>query len=151
PGNVNITAGRDVFGHFVLADGRGSINAGRNIGVPLINSDGSAGDPTRGFALSLINGGWDVKAAGSIYVQDVRNPNGIFGEKGTQNQNNRYIGFHVFNYDPDASVQFRAGDSVEITGLAAPHLPPSGVDTQYPTIPLIFPPTFKVTAGSGGF
>jgi filamentous hemagglutinin family protein len=146
PGNVTISAGGNVFGHYVLANGVGAITAGGNIGVPLKNSDGTTTDATRSFALSLIKGSWDVHAPnGSIYVQDVRNPNGIFGERSSAN--NKYAGYHVFDYDPLASVLFQAGDSVEITGGNAPHLPATG----RASIPLIFPPTLQVITGPGGF
>jgi len=78
PGNVSITtAGRNVYGHFVLANGFGTITAGGDIGVPLL------GAQSQDFALSLIKGGWTVTAVGNIYVQDVRNPNGIFKRSAT--------------------------------------------------------------------
>lgn len=144
PGNVTISAGGNVFGHYVLANGVGSITAHGNIGVPLVNSDGSAGDPTRGFALSLINGDWNVHADGNIYVQDVRNPNGVFGQR--SGGNNSYAGYHVFDYDPQDSLSFD-GYSVEITGLDAPHRVPN----VQQSIPLIFPPSLHVTTEAGGF
>jgi filamentous hemagglutinin family protein len=136
-GNVNIIAGRNVFGHFVLANGSGTITAGGNIGVPLLGAQG------QGFALSLIQGGWIVTATGNIYVQDVRNPNGIFNDRNVSG----YAGYHNFNYDPLASVLF-AGNSVEITGVGVPHTLPSSPGTA---IPLLFPPMLTVVAGAGGF
>jgi len=145
-GNVTITAGGNVYGHYVLANGQGSITAGGNVGVPLQNSDGTTSDSTKVFALSLIKGSWDISAPqGSIYVQDVRNPNGIFGERSSAN--NRYPGYHVFDYDPLASVFFQAGNSVELTGQSAPHTPARASEA----IPLLFAPTLKVVAGAGGF
>jgi len=138
PGNVKIIAGRNVFGHFVLANGLGTIIAGGDIGVPLL------GAQSQGFALSLINGNWSVTAAGNIYVQDVRNPNGIFNDRTVSG----YGGYHYFDYDPADSVTFTAGNSVEITGAGAPHTMPSVLGTP---IPLLFPPTLNVFAGVGGF
>jgi hypothetical protein len=145
PGNVTITAGGNVYGHYVLANGVGTVTAGGTIGVPLRNPDGTTGDPTRGFSLSLIAGKWNVDAPqGNIYVQDIRNPNGIFGER--PSANNRYPGYHVFDYSPQASVSLDAGNLVEFTGENAPHSAPRAVLD----IPFILPPTLEVLAGSGG-
>jgi filamentous hemagglutinin family protein len=147
PGNVTVTAGRNVYGHFVLANGVGSINAGGNVGVPLRNGDGTSGDPTRGFALSLIDGSWAVSAPqGTIYVQDIRNPNGIFGERA--GGNNNYEGYHVFNYSPFAAITLQAANRVEFTGQNAPHLPAQIFDRP---IPFLLPPTLRVFAGADGF
>ena len=148
PGNVTITAGGNVYGHYVVANGVGTITAGEDIGAP---TSVLANDPTKayqGFALSLIKGSWDVNAPnGSIYVQDVRNPNGILGEfLGSSSVN--YSGYHYFDYDPLSAVSFFAGNSVEFTGFDAPHSPPSN---PFAFIPLILPPTLKVTTGSGNF
>ncbi len=144
PGNVTITAGGNVIGHYVLANGVGSITAGGNIGAPLTDPN-----PSDGFALSLISGSWSIKAPhGSIYVQEVRNPNGIFGERSANSSPNNYAGYHYFNYDPNASVQFNAGNSVEFTGNDAPDSPPSGGGL---TIPILYPPSLSVITGSGDF
>ena len=59
-----------------------------------------------------------------------------------------YAGYHLFDYDPSASLTLDAGDSVEITGAGAPHGVPSAPGTS---VPILFPPTLNVTAGSGGF
>jgi filamentous hemagglutinin family protein len=136
-GDVNINAGRNVYGHFVLANGLASISAGGDIGVPLL------GAQSQGFGISLIKGGWTVSASGNIYVQDVRNPNGIFNDRNVSG----YSGYHYFNYDPSSYVIF-TGNSVEITGTGAPHTMPSNPGTP---IPLLFPPTLAVIAGAGGF
>ncbi len=137
PGNVTITAGGDVSGHYVLANGVGTITAGGNIG---------AATASGGFALSLVKGSWDISAPnGSIYLQDVRNPNGVFNDKGNATT---YAGYHLFDYDPSSSLTLDAGDSVEITGAGAPHGVPSSPGSS---VPILFPPTLYVTAGSGGF
>ncbi len=136
PGNVTITAGGNVSGHYVLANGVGNIAALGNIGAPTASG---------GFALSLVKGSWSVLAPdGSIYVQDIRNPNGVFDDTG--GSVSAFGGFHLFDYDPYSSATLEAGDSVQITGAGAPHLLPSG-----DFVPLLFPPTLQVTAGSGGF
>lgn len=137
PGNVDIQAGGNVYGHYVLANGIGRITAGGDIGVPLL------GAQSQGFALSLIKGNWTVTASGDIYVQDVRNPNGIFNDRNVSG----YGGYHHFDYDPSDFVFFN-GNSVEITGAGAPHTMPSSPGTS---IPLLFPPTLIVNAGAGGF
>ena len=148
PGNVTITAGGNVYGHYVLANGTGTITAGGDAGASL---DTLATYPTEGFALSLISGSWTVNAPnGNIYLQDVRNPNGIFGE--TSGYHPDYAGYHVFDYAATASVELDAGNSVEITGYDAPHFPLStgGTDGGYFT-PILFPPSLTVNAGAGGF
>jgi filamentous hemagglutinin family protein len=138
PGNVTVTAGGNVSGHYVLANGVGAITAGGNIGAPT-----AAG----GFALSLVSGGWSVLAPnGSIYVQDVNNPNGLFNDHG--GSVNVYPGYHLFDYSPQASLLLDAGDAVEITGAGAPHYAPSSPDNP---VPFLFPPTLAVIAGAGGF
>jgi filamentous hemagglutinin family protein len=137
PGNVTIAAGGDVSGHYVLANGVGTITAGGNIGSLTASS---------GFALSLVKGSWGISAPnGSIYVQDIRNPNGVFNDLGSQVADNP--NFHRFDYDPLASVLLQAGNSVEITGAGAPHDSPSTGST----VPTLFPPTLRVSAGAGGF
>ncbi len=102
----------------------------------------------------MIKGSWNVSAPnGSIYVQDVRNPNGVFNNvvysKRTDNSGNPlpYAGDHYFNYDPNAALLLQAGDSVEFTGFEAPHSPPDPADP----IPFILPPSLQVITGSGDF
>ena len=144
PGNVTITAGRNVYGHYVVANGIGTITAGGNIGVPL-----NSADQSQAFALSLISGGWNVYAPnGSIYVQDIRNPNGVFGEY-PGSSSTTYAGYHYFDYALSSSVLLEAGNSVEFTGVDAPQTPPS-ISGKAP-IPFILPPSLQVITGSGDF
>jgi len=136
PGNVTLAAGGDVSGHFVLANGVGTITAGGDIGAPTAND---------GFALSLVKGSWNVSAPnGSIYVQDVRNPNGVFDDKGSPSS---FGGYHLFDYDALASLTLNAANTVEITGAGAPHY----LTSIAQSVPMLFPPTLRVTAGAGGF
>ncbi|MEI9962340.1 MAG: hypothetical protein WDM76_14750 [Limisphaerales bacterium] len=67
PGDVTLTAGRNVTGHYIVANGAGIINAGNDAGT-------SASE----LALSLVSGGWTVSATRDIVLQEVRNPNGYF-------------------------------------------------------------------------
>jgi filamentous hemagglutinin family protein len=138
PGNVTITAGGSVYGHYVLANGVGTVTAQNgNVGVapPGIRN---------GFALSLVKGNWGVFAPnGNIYVQDLRNPNGIFNDAAGDVTSDP--GYHYFDYDPHASVLLFAKNSVEITGAGAPHSPVSGGGVS---IPILLPPTLRVIAGS---
>ena len=148
PGNVTITAGGNVYGHYVVANGMGSISAGLDIGASLATLQADRANEFMGFALSLIKGGWNVYAPkGSIYVQDVRNPNGIFGEPNNSSPDN-YYGFHFFDYDPSASLMLEAAHTVEITGFQAPHTPNSNPGVS---IPILLPPSLNVIAGDGGF
>ena len=132
PGNVTINAGGNVSGHYVLVDGIGNITAGGDIGAPT-----SSG----GFALSLVKGSWNVSTPGSLYLQDVRNPNGVFDDY------TYAAGYHVFDYDPLASLAL-TGKKVEITGAGAPH---GVVSAPGSTVPMLFPPSLRVNAGSDGF
>jgi hypothetical protein len=100
-----------------------------------------------GFALSLIKGSWKIRAPnGSVFVQDVRNPNGVLNDKAGSFGSAGSASYHYFDYDPLASVSFQAGDSVEITGSGAPHGTSSGT-----SVPILFPPSLQVIAGAGGF
>lgn len=131
PGNVTVTAGGGIFGHFVEANGSGMISAGQNVGGI---------DSRHGFALSLVKGSWNVYAPnGNIYLQEVRNPNGIFDTVAG--------GSHVFDYDPHASVLLEAGNLVEITGAA---LPRGGLIAGQTAPPIILPPSLHIIAGLGG-
>jgi filamentous hemagglutinin family protein len=136
PGNVTITAGGSVYGHYVLANGVGSITAGQDAGTPA--SDPS--QPNRDLALSLIKGQWNVNAPnGSICLQEVRNPNGVFDSLGGTGS----VGLNLFDYDPQAAVDLNAGVKVVLAGDSLPRL------SGYP-IPVILPPTLSISAGSGG-
>jgi filamentous hemagglutinin family protein len=147
-GNVTIKAGGNVSGNYVLANGMGSITAGGDIGIGGNAING-------GFALSLIKGGWSIFAPhGSIYLQDVLNPNGIFNDTYDSNQSDShgvtipYTGYHRFDYDPRASVLLNAANSVEITGSGAPLVPAT---TGGAAMPILLPPSLEVVTGSGGF
>ncbi|MGD1086286.1 MAG: filamentous hemagglutinin N-terminal domain-containing protein, partial [Verrucomicrobiota bacterium] len=104
PGNVTLTAGGNVTGHYVVADGTGTITAGND-----------AGTSSQNLSLSLIKGGWVVDAADNIYLQEVRNPNGMFN---SLRSSNPFL--FLFNYDPQASVTLGAGDGITITGSGLP-------------------------------
>jgi filamentous hemagglutinin family protein len=132
PGNVTISAGGNVFGHFVEADGTGSIYAGVNAGGL---------DSSHTFALSLVKGSWNVNAPyGSIYLQEVRNPNGTLNALGASSSPN----YHFFDYDPTDSVSLTAGDLVEITGRGLPR-PKSPINPG-----VLLPPSLAIVSGTGG-
>lgn len=129
PGNVTITAGHDVIGHYVVMDGAGVINAGRD-----------AGSTTRLLALSVADGGWTVNAGQDIMLQEVRNPNGIFNNKGFSTTASK----HLFDYSPGAYTVLDAGDAVDLLGSSLPR------NSGEQSIPEIFPPTLDIIAGAGG-
>ena len=148
PGNVTLTAGRNVVGHYVVADGTGTINAGVNIPqylldrqIILSNPDGDAGTTANELALSLIDGGWTVNAAQDINLQEVRNPNGILN---SLNSNSSL--YHYFDYGPDDYVDLNAGNEVHLWGN---NLPRSAAVGNLNTIS-IYPSTLDITAGAGG-
>lgn len=132
PGNVTIHADGSVYGHYVLANGFGNISAGQSIG---------SSETSRGFALSLVKGSWNINApAGNLYLQEIRNPNGTFDAKGTLAS---YPGYHLFDYHLSSSLSLNAGGAIEITGLGAPR-------NTTDLLPIIFPPQLQMAAGSGG-
>jgi filamentous hemagglutinin family protein len=140
-GNVTIVAGGNVYGNYVVANGTGSVTAGGNLGVP-----GAAANQNQGFALSLVNGSWSVYAPnGSIYLDDVINPNGVFND----NTRSGYSGYHHFDYGSSDSLLLDAADSVEITG--SPYLPLAPASQPGYSLPILLPPSLTVDAGSGGF
>ena len=141
-GNVTINAGGNVFGHYVLANGIGTITAGANVGQVPNSGIGSA------FALSLISGDWNVNATnGSIYLQEVRNPNGVFDTKKGLPRNGvvNLAGYHLFNYGANATVNLNAGIGVELTDQNLPR--PSDIVSS--KIPALYTPIFNISAGSG--
>jgi filamentous hemagglutinin family protein len=133
PGNVTITAGGSVYGHYVLGDGVGTVTAGQDIGTV-------AG---KGFALSLVSGGWNVNAPnGTIYLQEVRNPNGDFNVL----QPTKFIktnpGANLFDYGPQDYVNLTAY-GVVLTSQNVPRL-------SAEPVPVVYPSILDITAGSGG-
>jgi filamentous hemagglutinin family protein len=136
PGNVTINAKGNVFGHYVLANGVGSIAAG----VGSITAEQDIGSAGQSVALSLIKGSWNLSAPnGNIYLQEVRNPNGVFDQPASKNS----PGYHLFDYNPNASVDLAAGIGVYLTGQSVPRL--SNV-----AVPIIYPPSLDINAGPGG-
>lgn len=131
PGNVTISAGRDVGGHYVVRNGTGSVNAGRNAGLT-----------TRLLALSLVRGGWTVNAVNDILLQEVRNPNGVFNNLGSSSAVNR----HRFDYATEAYTVLSGGNSVQLRGTGLPRY----TDVFSQGIPAIYPGTLGITAGAGG-
>ncbi|HEX3799007.1 MAG TPA: filamentous hemagglutinin N-terminal domain-containing protein [Verrucomicrobiae bacterium] len=132
-GNVTITAGQSISGHYVVANGTGMITStGGNIGAPVTKN----GD----FDLSLVNGSWTVNAPkGYIYLREVRNPNGIFNDSGAAGT---FVSYHNFDYTPTASVDLEAGLFVEITG--------GGPRPSEAPVPVIFPPSLTIETGLMG-
>jgi filamentous hemagglutinin family protein len=135
PGDVTINAGGNVYGHFVEVNGTGAINAGQDIGT----SD-------QNVALSLVAGSWNLNAQQDIYLQEVRNPNGVFDNLTAFNPSTHRTGptagNHLFDYAPTASVSLTAGNGVDITGYDIPR--------PDDPVPMLLPPTLIINAGPGG-
>ena len=153
-GNVTVVAGGNVTGHYLVANGIGSIYAGVTFdasGNPIkdgsgnyvLGGAGSAGTSSSkpNLALSLISGGWNVAAAINIYLQEVRNPNGVFDTGAGAAWN------HYFDYAPDDYVNLTAGNLVQL-GAPTSTLPRDGSDGL--NVPSIYPSILKVAAGAGG-
>ncbi len=131
PGRVTVAAGRDVAGHFVVRNGEGSIQAGRN-----------AGTTARLLALSLVDGGWTVEAGLDVLLQEIRNPNGLFNNLGATTAPFR----HRFDYAPDAFATLRAGQAIQLRGTALPRFG----DAFSQGMPPIYPGSLTLEAGAGG-
>lgn len=149
PGNVTLNAGGDIIGHYMLRNGVGTINAGVQVqdgAVTVINASASAGTGSDNLSLSLVKGGWTVNAPQDIFLQEVRNPNGIYNSLGFSG----YLAAkHYFDYDPAAYVNLNAGNSVNLTGARGSSLPrKSGTFEQ--AIPAIYAPSLSIRAGAGG-
>jgi hypothetical protein len=153
-GDVTIVAGGNVTGHYVVANGTGAIYAGVEMdasGNPVkdasghyvlnLSSTGSAGMADDKLALSLIAGGWTVDAAQDIYLQEVRNPNGIFNTMGFTSPT-----YHYFDYAPDAYVNLSAGNSLQL-GDSSSSLPRNSGGVH---VPFIYAPILNIVAGAGG-
>ena len=132
PGNVTINAGGYVYGHYVLGNGIGSITAQKDVGGATLGNN---------VALSLTSGAWTLDAPnGNIYLQEVRNPNGVFNNAGAATS----AGNHLFTYAPQASVTLDAGLGVYLLTT------PGSLPRPSATVPALFPPELSITAGSGG-
>ena len=142
PGNVTLTAANDVYGHFVVRNGTGTIIAGRDAGKRGSQLDKLPGaQPPDGIlALSVVNGGWDVTAGGFIFLQEVRNPNGIFNKSGSGSSTIK----HFFDYSPIAYTILNATRGVQLLGTA---LPRNGFEDKLPSI---YPGRLEITAGAEG-
>lgn len=131
PGTVTIQAGRDVQGHFVVRNGTGTIDAGRD--------GGTAG---RLLALSVVNGGWTVHATRDLLLQEVRNPNGTFNNLGSSSS----PWYHWFDYSPGTYAILSGGNSVQLRGTGLPRLS----DAFEQGITPVYPGRLAITAGAGG-
>jgi filamentous hemagglutinin family protein len=139
PGNVTVTAGDSIYGHYVLANGTGTITA-KNGDV------GTSGDGDQ-FALSLINGTWFVNAPkGNIFLTEVRNPTGDYNNAlpTLTHKGNSWV--NLFTYGADAAVDLTAGVGVYLTDTA---LARDG-KTSDSSVSVIYPPILDITAGAGG-
>jgi hypothetical protein len=165
-GNVTVIAGNQITGNYNLANGIGTMLAGvqvssaqagvlQNRGADPTtyastlsdletavtqNSSGSgnigaASGASGPVTLSLIQGSWNAWAANNIYLKEVNNPNGTFNS----------LQSFLFNYAPDASANFWAGNAIELVGgnLAR-------VNRQNQTMPPIYAPILSLNAGAGG-
>jgi len=167
-GNVTVIAGNQITGNYTLADGVGTMIAGvpvssaqaaslqnptanpaayastlnelvtavqsspnvnGNIGAAPVGGNPSVSPVT----FSVINGSWNVCAANDISIKEVNNPNGAFNVAQS----------FLFNYAPDASAGFWAGNAIELTGANLGRL------TSVNRTP-IYAPILSLNAGAGG-
>jgi filamentous hemagglutinin family protein len=163
PGNVTLTAGNEVMGNFVVANGTGTILTGASVqsGQPpqILNANATIGTSTAPVTLSLITGSWNVFSGGNIYLSQVYNPNGTYnanalGVNFLGAPNGAFTGnigdptvpassTFLFNYAPNAAANLWAGDGITLTGASLPKINGAEMDPVYP-------PVLALNAGSGG-
>ena len=167
-GDVTVIAGNQITGNYTLADGVGTMLAGvpvslaqagilenpsanpssyaatlSGLELAVMQSQNASGNigaaPVAGVAsispvtFSVINGAWNVWAANDISIKEVNNPNGAF---------NKLQPF-LFDYAPDASATFWAGNAIELVGANLNRL------TSVNKTP-IYAPRLSLNAGAGG-
>src|SRR5581483_3109579 len=135
PGVVTVNAGGNVSGHFVAA------NSQRNgrIVASTIKAGGDAGISTSALALSLVKGGWEVDAPnGGIFLQEVRDPNGVFNTSLSSLK-------HQFDYGRQSFVTLNA-NTVELSGTSLPGILNDDAGARV----AVYPPTLNIKADSGG-
>jgi filamentous hemagglutinin family protein len=170
-GNVTIIAGNQINGNFMLANGVGTILAGvpvqseqaaklQNPAADPVayastmkdletavtqtqNPNGNiggiefAGGANLAVTLSLIQGSWNAWAANNIFLKEVNNPNGTFNTAQS----------YLYNYAPDASANFWAGNAIELAGgTTGGTLARLRGGNQN----IIFAPGLTLNAGAGG-
>jgi filamentous hemagglutinin family protein len=160
PGNVQLIAGNLVLGNFTLANGLGTIASGVEVHDGLVtrvtNPTADIGTAQRPLNLSLISGSWSAWAAHDIYIAEVRNPNGTFNSSQLAVPPGKFPGniggavvpprtSFLFDYAPDASANFWAGNSITLAGSNLPR-----VSGQNQSMPPIYAPILNLDAGAGG-
>ena len=129
-GDVTLTAAGRILGNYYVKDGIGQLNAGTDLG--------SASSPV---TLALVKGSWLGEAAGSVFVNEVLNPNGTFNSSKLDGG----LGIpYQFDYAPDAAVKLTAGNSVQLLGTSIQRS-----DANSDLVPT-YPPILELTAGAGG-
>jgi filamentous hemagglutinin family protein len=160
PGNVTLSAGNQVLGNFNVANGVGTVLAGVLVQngqvTQILNPTADVGSLIHPVSLSLIAGSWNVWAADDIFLAEVRNPSGTFNDNTVAvpvgqfsgNTDNSIVPARsefLFNYAPNATANFWAGDAITLTGANLPRL-----NNENDDMPPIYPPILAMTAGSGG-
>lgn len=172
PGDVTIIAGNQIQGNYLVRNGTGLLEAGvsvQNGQVTVLNPAADIGAPASSTApaspvsLSLVSGNWLAYAANDLDISEVRNPNGTFNPNKIAVPQGSYVGnidsagtvtaaparqAFLFDYAPDDSATFWAGDSIT---LGSPSLP-RGISTSSlapPNSP-VYPSSLSLYAGAGG-
>ena len=173
-GNVTLVAGNQITGNFTLANGNGNIFAGvqqisstdlaalQNADASstahqqalsdlqsavMLNTSGSGNIGTAGpvgaggsiskggVTLSLVQSGtWNAWAANDIYINEVNNPNPTYNPNAGS----------LFNYAPNAAVNFWAGNAID---LADDHQTRASWNENMPPV---YPSILTLNAGAGG-
>ena len=164
-GDVTLIAGNQVSGNYTLANGVGTILAGvpvtsaqasalqnpansaaytatlqslQSAVTMAANPNGNIGTLQQPVILNLISGSWNAWAANSIYLQEVRNPNGTFNTD------------LLFNYAPNAAVNLWAGDGITLDGGDLDNQSLQRIAGYNDSMAPIYAPILSLNAGSGG-
>ena len=129
-GEVSLTAGRSVFGNFMVRNGTGTMQASLD-----------AGSQSSPVSLGLVSGGWNVNAGWDVFLNEIYNPNGVL------NPNRVLYGARIafqFDYALDAYANLVGSNSVHLLGNNLARV------AQNAARPAIYAPCLSVMAGAGG-
>jgi hypothetical protein len=150
------------MGSYLVRNGAGRITAGLSPdnagGWNVLNASGDIGSAASPLTLSLVSGTWEARAARDVYLNEVRNPNGVFNSaKPASEFNGQPLSFNgrpvtaedrlsanYFDYAPDAAVSLAGGNSVQLLGSNLTR-PAAGNP-----VPIVYPPRLTLDAGAGG-
>jgi filamentous hemagglutinin family protein len=163
PGDVHVTAGRNITGSFIVRNGTGTLEAGVVVEdghvAQVVNPEADIGAANKPASLSLVAGRWLAYAARNLFLSEIRNPNGTFNRNKLPVPVGQYAGNAVgdtitpvpdrqsflFDYAADAGASLWAGQGITLVGANLPRI--TGLNQS---MPAVYPPSLRLEAGAGG-